>query len=154
MPRHRTSKFYNGTKKKKKSASKERHPSTLPQFVKSHDKPDIVADLLRNSSRCCACGKMRSNTVHLQMKKTSNELFCSTYLNECNPSEMWCGIDDSTVPENGNEACDHATSEDIPFHTLGEHQTWEEVVGQWQKNMQLVPSKGVIKCIYAHLFVP
>jgi hypothetical protein len=68
-------------------------------------------------------------------------------LNECNPTVMWWGRDDSTVSENRNETCDHNTADDILFHTLGDNQTWEEAVGQWQKNMNLVPSKGVIACI-------
>ena len=129
MPRRRT--FNNGTKKSKYCASKERHP-TLPQFVRSDDK----------SNRCCACGVMKSNTVQLLIEKTSNELFCFTCMNECNPSEMWWGIDDSTISDIRNDTCHHNTLDDIPFHTLGEGQTWEDVIGQWQNNMQLVPSKG------------
>ena len=124
MPRR--AKFNNAKKRWKTSALKLQH---VNRWKISKDK-------------CCACGKKKSNTVHLQIEKTSNEIFCLACLSDCNPSQKWWGSDDPTASKNWNDTCAHTTSEDIPFHTLREQQTWEEVIGQWQNNIRLVPSKG------------
>ena len=124
MPR--LSKFNNAKKRWKTSALKLQHANRWKI----------------SKAKCCACGKIGSNTVHLQIEKSSNEIFCLACLKDCKPSETWWGRDDPTEYQNENDACDNNPSENIPFHTLGEQQTWEEAIGQWRKNMRLVPSKG------------
>ena len=137
MARHR--KFNCGKKKQKSSASQNRHP-TLSQYIKSDYEPEMMAHFCRKFSVCCGCGKMESTTVLLQMEETSNELFCMACLQDCNPSNEWWGSIEPTSSE--HEACDNDDWEHSPIHTLAKNQTWEEAIGLWQRNMQLVPSKG------------
>ena len=128
----RRSKFNNGRKRWNASALKLQAANT---------------SMLQNSPVCSACGEMESSTIQLQLENTFNELFCFACLKHDNPPKTWWRGDDPTAPENDDAAFDDDWV-DSPLHTLVNNQTWEEAICQWQKNMELVPSKGGGKTQY------